>query len=462
MSRLRRVYWDSEDIDERGRDRTELVAPWGAVGRYLLSVVTARWFLVAAVIAACSHPSSPPAPTPVPWSPWVLSRCATPVHRGGRPDGDLHADRSGTSPTVRNLHLTYLGDPSTSVVVQWSTDAATLASEVRYGQADGAMDKVAHGVSYITPGVWNRRQHEVALCDLQPDRRYLYVAGGSAGRSPRYGFVTAPAEPSDVRVMVAGDARSNPDRWGVLADLARAHQPDVLLFSGDAVADGASQAKWDAFFEASPEFFATVPTMWADGNHEGASELYGAQFALPDDGALGGHSHWYALTYGPMRVVVLNDTTVDVGDIVGAEAEFLRGTLANVDRARTPFVVTMHHQPMFTTSSSHRPFAPTLNTWLPIMDAAGVDVDISGHVHSYESSVPMRGGRPSEDGHGTRFFAFGGAGASLYGFHGHPPAWLQHRESVHGFAMMSVGRTHLRWEAFRGDGSLIETVDIDR
>ncbi len=413
-------------------------------------------------LGACSSRAEAPRPTPMRIAPPPphLGRCTTPLVRPGRPAGEAHADRSGTSPAVRNLHLTYLTDPATSVVVQWSTDAATYATEVRYGLAGGSMDKVAHGVSYVIPGTYNRRQHEVVLCGLEPNRRYLYDAGGSTARSTPYGFVTAPDAPTDVRVMVAGDARNNPSRWGVLAGLARAHQPDVLLFSGDAVADGGSQAKWDAFFEAAPEFFATVPSVWADGNHEGASELYGAQFALPDDGVPGEQSHWYALTYGPLRVIVLNDTTVDVATIRGPESDFLRSTLAAVDRARTPFVVTMHHQPMFTTSSAHRSFAPTLASWLPLFDAARVDVDISGHVHSYESSFPLRDGVPTLDNSGTRYFAFGGAGAVLYNFRARTPRWLLHRESVHGFAMLTAGRTHLHWDAYRGDGSLIEAIDI--
>ncbi len=383
----------------------------------------------------------------------------------GLPRINPHADVFGPSPRVRNLHVTFAGDPSNSAVIQWSTDAATLSSEVHYGEAGHPQDRVAQGYSftYLGPGAAGRRQHEVHLCGLDAGRRYTYSVGngqgpgrGSAGP---YSFVTAPPGPSEVRVLVAGDARSDPTTWGIVAAHAMAEHPDLLLFTGDAVADGASQPLWDSFFAASPEFFANTPALWSDGNHEGISEVYYAQFALPANGDPQRHEHWYTVQYGPLTVVALNDTTVPADEVSGRETRWLRSALSSIDRVRTPYVVTMHHQPLYTTAVGHLPDEVTRRAWGPLFDQFHVNADFSGHVHNYESTLPLRAGQIVPADQGTRYLIFGGGGAPLYPFRPSEP-WVLHHESVHGYAVLTAGPNRLQWDAHRADGSLIESIDM--
>jgi hypothetical protein len=369
-----------------------------------------------------------------------------------------HVEGRDDSSAVKNLHLTFVGDPSRSIVVQWSTDGATLASAVtvRDARGSGAARRV-EGYSFPLLGEGGRRQHEVHLCGLEPGTRYEYAVLSGRGPATAHHFVTAPEGPSEVHVMVAGDARSDPAEWGRVSRRALARSPDLLLFTGDAVADGGSVYAWDEFFAEGAELLAEVPGVWADGNHEGQSAVYYDQFALPPNGGPKHHEHWYALTYGPLRVVVLNDSTVSEEEIAGAETDFLRDTLGRVDRARTPFVVTMHHKPMHTDALGHLPDALTLAAWGPLFDRFRVDLDLSGHVHNYESTEGLRGDRI--DPEGTRYIVFGGAGAPLYGFRDRLPSTHQ-RESTHGFGMLLADARSLRWQAFRTDGSLIESLAL--
>ena len=190
-----------------------------------------------------------------------------------------------------------------------------------------------------------------------PGRTYYYDAGGSKGRSAVYKVTTAPDTATEVKLLVGGDTRTNPDVWAGLAKSAIAQGATALLMTGDAVASGGFQVQWDALFDAAPELFAQLPGIWAHGNHEGLDESYFAQFALPDNGSGSGIEEWFATTYGPLRLVTLNDTVSSSSVITGAERTFLDLTLSAVDRARTPFVVAMHHQPIYTTSSGHSPAA---------------------------------------------------------------------------------------------------------
>lgn len=379
----------------------------------------------------------------------------------GRLEVSAHAEAYGARPEVRNLHLTFVGDPSTSLVVQWNTDTATLASTVRLRDELGRELPPFTGYSFPLPGARERRHHEVHLCGLLPSTRYHYTAGGAGAPAPAHTFTTAPAGAGEVRAGVAGDARTDPQAWARVARALLAKRPDVLLFTGDAIADGGSAALWDGFFEAGADLLAEVPGVWADGNHEGRAAVYYDQFALPAANNTEWDEHWYALTYGALRVVALNDTTESDADIVGEEVDFLRATLASVDRARTPWVLTMHHQPIYTDAVGHRPDQLTRGAWAPLFDQYHVDLDLSGHVHNYESSEPIRGGAVVDPAHGTRYIVFGGAGAPLYSFLPREP-WVHHRESTHGFGMLTASTTALRWEAFRDDGSVIEALDLAR
>jgi hypothetical protein len=299
-------------------------------------------------------PWTPPVETGLVVFPYRPYRCGYELRQvsPAKPQANFHDAPAGTSPSPLDLHVTIAGNAASSVVVSWATDAMTRQTEVRFGDSPAQLDKIAHGFSFATAA--DRRQHEVHLCGLRPGATLYYDAGGAAGRSGVHKLTTAPAAATDVTLLVVGDSRSNPSVLGQFASKAMQQGPTAMLLSGDAVASGGSQPEWDALFGAAPDLFAEVPGLWGHGNHESLDELYFDQLALPDHG--GGVTQieqWYARSYGPLRIVVLNDTVSNSAQITGSERAFLETTLHAVDRSQTPFVVTMHHQPMYTTSDGH-------------------------------------------------------------------------------------------------------------
>jgi acid phosphatase type 7 len=408
------------------------------------------------------EPWNPPVETGAVTFPYTAYRCGYAIRQvsPAQPSATFHEDTSGTTTTVKNLHLTIAGNASSSVVIQWSTDDATKATEVRFGDSPTKLDKIAHGLSF-TYGIANRRQHEVHLCGLAPNRTYYYDAGGSKERSKIYKLTTAPDGPTDVKILVAGDTRTTPATFGAMQAAMLASGARAFVLTGDAVATGGTQSQWDALFAAAPDFFAQLPGIWAHGNHEDLNEAYFAQLALPDNGAASGNEEWFATTYGPLRFVVLNDTVSSGSMITGVEKTFLDATLKAVDRTKTPFVVTMHHKPIYTTSNGHDPELVLRDTWAPLFDQYHVDIDLAGHVHSYESTLPINAGAATTDALGTRYLVFGGGGAGLYGFKANQ-AYMKTRESVHGWALMSASATAITWTAYRDDGTTIESFAIPR
>src|SRR5262249_24329928 len=127
-------------------------------------------------------PWNPPNETGPVTFPYTAYNCGYALRQvsPSRPAATFHAMDAGASPTPKNLHLTIAGNAATSIVLSWSTDRATLQTEVRFGESPDTRNNVAHGFSFSSG---NRRQHELRLCGLRPGTTYYYDAGGPAARS---------------------------------------------------------------------------------------------------------------------------------------------------------------------------------------------------------------------------------------------------------------------------------------
>jgi 3',5'-cyclic AMP phosphodiesterase CpdA len=368
----------------------------------------------------------------------------------------------GPDPTPRQVHLGLQNDPRTSIVVQWRTsDEATLASTVQYGEGD-ALDQTIEGAMFVFQSGFSGnggtvRMHEAHLCGLKPDTVYSYRVGGEAGGvsgwSETFQFRTAPdlAPDSDDEVVVAfvGDSRDGYDVWATLVALMQEKAPDLILFSGDAVTFGQIQLEWDYFFDAAQPLFARVPVVSAHGNHEGNAINYYAQFAMP------GSEEQFAIDYGALHVTVANDSPEEPSDVTTRVADYLRDELAaSADR---PWQVVMHHKPIWSASANHGGDDILRESWQPIFDAAQVDLVLSGHDHDYERTEPMRGDSVTPGG--TTYLVSGGAGAQLYG--NGMGFWTHYSEKTHSLVMLRIRKSAIVVESFRDDGSQIETFTLE-
>src|SRR5207248_197734 len=140
-----------------------------------------------------------------------------------------------------------------------------------------------------------------------------------------------------------GDSRGGYDVWQQLINQMIARQPDLILFSGDAVTVGLSQTEWEDFFTRAEPLFATVPMISAHGNHEGNSVNYYSQVALPGD------EQNFGVSYGHARITVANDTPDDPSAITGAFRDALAQDLAVPGQWK----LLMHHQPLWSASTRH-------------------------------------------------------------------------------------------------------------
>ncbi|MCB9742674.1 MAG: metallophosphoesterase family protein [Alphaproteobacteria bacterium] len=326
-----------------------------------------------------------------------------------------HAETFGAEPEPYAVRYQWPSrDPSTSAGFLWRTDVDTLASQLRIGPAEGFPDnaEVFDGASFLfgggEVGQGNYRIHEARLCDsLEPATAYSYQVGGSGHWSDTFTFTTpgSPGSFDTFRVAISGDSRGAYQTWNELLTAMDSHEPDFFIFSGDMVEFGSTQSEWDAWFEASADFFARKAFVGAHGNHEFLAQHYFAQFAFP------GNEEWFPIEYGDLLLMSLNDTVRDAEQVETEQVRFMEDELSGTS-AR--WKVAMHHQPVYSTCTRHGSKESLRDTWVPVWDTYSVDFVFAGHNHIYERSVPIAEGREVPDGQGTVYFVSGGAGAPLY------------------------------------------------
>lgn len=369
-------------------------------------------------------------------------------------------DTIGEDPTPRHVHLGFIGDPKTSMVVQWRTkDETTRATVIRY--APGAelsaaqLTETATGVEfgYRATGAEIYRVHQAHLCGLQPGTAYSYQVGAEGAFSPIYTFRTAPdvAASPDAEVVLGfvGDSRDGYDVWSQLVGQFQQRAPDLILFSGDAVTIGITQFEWEEFLDRAEPLFARVPVVLAHGNHEVNAVNYYAQFAMPGD------QENFSFDFGHAHVTVANDTPDDIGAILGSTRELIATDFEANKDAR--WKLLMNHR-AFWSSAQHGSSAALQEAWMPLVDQYGIDLVLNGHDHVYEISKPLVDGlvQPTNE-NATVYVVGGGAGAELYetGLEFH----TAYTEKTHSAAVIRVTRDLLELDAFRQDGSEISAPE---
>jgi hypothetical protein len=249
--------------------------------------------------------------------------------------------------------------------------------------------------------------HRVRVTDL-PAGSWPYRA--SVGRVQRTGTIeTAAVGDRPFTFIVYGDSRGGHSTHArVIADMV-AQQPDLVLSTGDMVAEGGSERDWLRLFDLLQPLVHSTPLYAAAGNHEYAGDpslaLFKRFLVRPAEAAITAVPEWregpiyYAFRIGNSEFVVLDSTRFGEAP----QREWLSRTLDLAEHTpgvRHLFVV--YHHPPFAVGDLCGALAQ-LDTWVPELERHHVRAVFAGHIHAYEHL---------EHG-GVHYFVTGGAGAPL-------------------------------------------------
>ena len=340
-------------------------------------------------------------------------------------------------PEVTRGPYLQIGTPS-SIVICWRTDVAT-DSVVRYGTEQGSKEFIEVDTEVTT-------EHVVELSGLTSQTMYYYFIGDStqdfAGGDDLHYFVTSPevGVHKPTRFWILGDsgyAEDAADNDGVLVRDAFLEwngsvRPDFWMMLGDnAYPSGTDEEYQSAVFDMYPDILKNCVLWSTRGNHErysleSDSVPYYDIFSFPRFGEAGGlpsgSEAYYSFDYGDIHLICLDsfgteDLTVD--------GPMLTWMQQDINANTQKWLIAYWHHPPYskgshdsddTTKPNDASMIELRENALPILEAAGVDLVLGGHSHSYERSYLLHGhygfstnltetmkmnggnGRPGEDG----------------------------------------------------------------
>jgi acid phosphatase type 7 len=321
------------------------------------------------------------------------------------------------------------GPTPQSVHIWWHTAEEHAEHRVEYGLDPAALDEVRLEAATRYP--------VLKLENLQPGAEYHYrIASGSwVGELHRFRL---PDPESPFRLALWGD---NQRGWevfqGQTVPALQAAAPDLLITVGDLVQTGRNYEEWEPqLYGPARELLRTIPWYPVRGNHDysGGAEVALQMLPLPQT------NHWYAKTYGPIRLLALNTNLRDRAQIEWMEAEMQRPEW----RDAAYRLVVCHHPPFTSWWDNPNYDGDALMRALavPLFEKYGADVVLTGHAHAYE-----RLGTRRADGREVHYVILGGGGGPLDTVEVYPWPHSRIKRSTFHIVIAEVQAERMVWQA---------------
>lgn len=343
------------------------------------------------------------------------------------------------------LHIQpYLQWPEpAAITIMWETNQPALG-EVQYGLTPDlgmrSVEKAARGV------------HELRLTGLDPHTLYFYRVKCGGLLSEVKSFRTAPGPDVDRwRLIAYGDSRSFPDRHQRVAELASRLEPELVLHTGDQVANGTQRGQWkEQFFDPAAKLFGRVPVLTSLGNHEQKSGNYFEYLALP------GKEQYYSLDFGNAHIVVLDSNTWGTSARDSEQYQWLREDLSQ--KRPTRWTVVGFHHPLFS-AHDKRAINPARWDWCPLLEDMGMDLVLTGHDHFYCRTWPI--GRVGETGsRGIPHITTAGGGAPLYQLK--ERSYTAAQKAVHHCTVLDFTSDEIRGKVIDLEGNVFDQFTVSK
>ncbi len=334
---------------------------------------------------------------------------AVEIHQNAANSSDISFDLAFTGitqPAVTRGPYLQKAAPD-SVTVRWRTNVPSN-SRVRFGTVAGSLTQNADDAALTT-------EHEVALTGLAPDTQYFYEIGSTSAviaGGADFTFTTPPPAGTSkpTRIWVIGDAGRGGDGTGRAEEVrdsfitfAGAQHTDVWLMLGDNAYNAGLDSEYQrAVFDTYPSLLRSTLLWSTIGNHETDQSQsqtlnfpYLDIFSHPTNGESGGvpsgTEKYYSFDYGDLHFICL-DAMTSSRSTTGAMAQWLR---TDLEATMQKWIVAFWHHPPYTKGSHNSDTESQLiqmrERFVPILEAGGVDLVLSGHSHVYERSKLING-----------------------------------------------------------------------
>lgn len=335
-----------------------------------------------------------------------------------------------------------------TTIVAWRTDIP-VDSRVDYGTAAG------YGLS-VTDST-RTTDHALTLAGLLSDTTYHYrVSGSGVPLAPDETFKTAPGPSGSQFSFVAfGDSGDGSPNMTSIANLVKTLNPDFLVHTGDLIYDAGEPRNFDPrFFTPYKDVIKSKPFFPTMGNHDtytAAGQPWLDAFYLPSNNP-SGTERYYSFDYGNAHFVSLY-----VPEDVAVPQEQQSWLINDLRSTTLTWKFVFFHVPPYS-SSAHGNALAVRNSISNLLEGYGVDIVFNGHDHDYERTTTLKDYSP--DLRGVYYVVTGGGGASLYPAGASP--FTAFSASVFHVTQVQVNGNVLTLRAIRADGTVIDTLTVDR
>jgi len=300
------------------------------------------------------------------------------------------------SADVTALYLTWVGDPATTMTIQWHTPDREAGDTIYLQTVEGEWHPIEgshHHLQYLLV-------HAVFLEKLDPDTDYQF----RIGEDPTvYKFRTAPTTlDHPIRFVIGGDAFQTTKIFRRMNQTIVSLDPLFCVIGGD-IAYAINRnplrlqstlfKRWISFLSEWKEQMVApdgrlIPFLLAAGNHDITSdnyELFFSLFALPEQ------QLYRAIDFGSYLSLILLDTG-HFQPIEGQQTLWLDQALAA--RSDVSYRFAVYHEAAYPSFYPYNGATPRkIRTyWCPLFEKYNLPVAFENHNHAFKRTFPIKGG----------------------------------------------------------------------
>jgi acid phosphatase type 7 len=333
-------------------------------------------------------------------------------------------------------------NPMEHAIITWTTLYESRNNKVYYDTlrrngktSDYAFSAIAERSGKVTmkamdyqEGVPEGYYHHTSLNNLKPGTAYYFVVESNGKRSNEFYFITAPQNPTSMKLLAGGDSRlggEQPRYAGRTPHLERQRLKSLIAMLVEQYpeiygfvhgADYGTTADWRHlywYFEDLQRATASdgriLPMLISMGNHDtsiGFMENFYLGESLND--YISFNYFYSSRLTNDISLITLN-TEISLG---GVQYQWLKNELPRL-REESRWLLVNYHKPAFPAYKDPDDFrfARVRQYWVPLFEKHKIDLAIESDGHTLKRTPPILNGRV--DPEGIVYIGEGGLGAPL-------------------------------------------------